>query len=355
MKKHLLIAGGLAAMSTTAFGTVSRMNALQQDTAKGSYYISDTRNVFRTAGSLNETKNYAVIEGARTDGGFFRSHGSFNYGLYLGDTTYGNLNGDGTNTPASMDLFLAGDAGMSWGARLGYTSYTTEATGASAAEGSSFDLGLSAEVAGANIWLNFVPGSTEKSTAGSATETEHNSDMNVGVTYGLGGWTAFFEYESDGGNKSTGNDFASTTMTIGAGRTSEGANGSKMYTDIKLVMGDKDDGRNEATSRAENAESMTIPITVGFEAAATSWLTLRGSISQSLYGSRTCSGNCLVASTTTTTEISASSTQLAAGASFNFGALQVDGDVSIVDGSNVAPRSSWDRAFTGNLSMHYWF
>ena len=46
MKKHIVVAAGLAVLSTGAFATVARMSALNQ-TAQGSYYIQDERNAFQ--------------------------------------------------------------------------------------------------------------------------------------------------------------------------------------------------------------------------------------------------------------------------------------------------------------------
>ena len=90
MKKSVLIATGLAVLSTSAYATKARMSALGQDEGLGSYYMGDTRNVFRNPADLNYTKNYMVAEWgqdagtANAEGGFFRELGAFNYGVYLG-------------------------------------------------------------------------------------------------------------------------------------------------------------------------------------------------------------------------------------------------------------------------------
>src|SRR6056300_1577489 len=92
MKKSVLIATGLAVLSTSAYATKARMSALGQDSALGSYYMGDTRNVFRNPADLNSTKNYMVAEfgdngtgnNPNAEGGFFREMGAFNYGVYLG-------------------------------------------------------------------------------------------------------------------------------------------------------------------------------------------------------------------------------------------------------------------------------
>ena len=50
MKKHIVVAAGLAVLSTGAFATKARMTALNQDASQGSFYIQDERNAFRSAG-----------------------------------------------------------------------------------------------------------------------------------------------------------------------------------------------------------------------------------------------------------------------------------------------------------------
>ena len=62
MKKHIAIAAGLAVLSTSAFATKARMNALGQGDDRGSFYIQDSRNVFRNASEVNNMTNYVVTE-----------------------------------------------------------------------------------------------------------------------------------------------------------------------------------------------------------------------------------------------------------------------------------------------------
>jgi len=141
MKKTLVVAAGLAVLSTSAFATKSRMTALNQDSGRGSYYIDDERNAFRTAGSFGG--NYVYVEhgasaasgvGGTAEGGFFREGSSMSYGLYLNSSEHGQLASaagtvtvEGVNVPvaidpARVDLFLKLNSGMNWGVRLGYES-----------------------------------------------------------------------------------------------------------------------------------------------------------------------------------------------------------------------------------------
>lgn len=145
MKKQVIIATGLAVLSTSAWATKARMDAFGQDSERGSFYIQDTRNIFRNAAHVNTFKNYVVTEwgtanagtadsvGApAAEGGFFREMGAFSYGVYLGNNNDAEegvrggagYTGAGTVTTGvagladqdnAIDLFFGGDMGVQWG------------------------------------------------------------------------------------------------------------------------------------------------------------------------------------------------------------------------------------------------
>ena len=66
----------------------------------------------------------SAVPAASAEGGFFRSHGAMNYGLYFNSDAHGNVV-DGISAlveAARVDLLVGGDAGLNWGLRLGYES-----------------------------------------------------------------------------------------------------------------------------------------------------------------------------------------------------------------------------------------
>ena len=150
MRKQIAIAAGLAALSTSAWATKARLQALGQDVNYGSLYYSDSRSVFKNPAYVNEYNNYVVTEwGTDTtntadgdatpsaEGGFFKSAGSINYGFYFGnendsanalrDGAVAEVAAFGDTLFASKDnvleVFIGGDAGIQWG-----TSKITEDT-----------------------------------------------------------------------------------------------------------------------------------------------------------------------------------------------------------------------------------
>jgi hypothetical protein len=312
MKKTLVVAAGLAVLSTSAFASKARMAALNQDSGLGSYYMEDERNAFRMAGSFSG--NYAYLEhgtnGAAGDaeGGFFREGNSMSYGLYLNSSEHGQLASSSTGAaPARLDLFLRSNSGMNWGVRLGYETINIDATDE---DGSAFDLSVNGELAGANVWFTYVPATdTLSGSAG------NEADMSLGATYGYGDHTLFAEYSSEGGVD--GAD-AEATIRVGAGRTMSTDSGMFFY-DVTLES-ISNEGNDEDVSK------LALPVTFGFESQATSWLTWRASIQQSLFGSRDTDGD----------KSSARTTTVGAGASLTWGNLRIDGTLAGIVNTSAA-------------------
>jgi len=368
MKKTLVVAAGLAVLSTSAFASKARMAALNQDSALGSYYIEDTRNVWRSAGAFSG--NYVIVEhgtnvldaagdvqSATAEGGFFREGSMFNYGLYLNSTdTYGNV-ADLTTVDGLVgraDLFLASNSGMKWGVRLGYErlsadeGFDTDEDGTSDVakniDISGIDLSLNAELGGANVWLSFTPGTDRLMDLGSTAANqaaglwEQESDMRIGLTYDYSDHTLFAEYASNGGENDSVDGVTDTTDTettfrVGAGRTMSTDSGMFFYDISYVSVSNRGLEKDAALSR--------VPVTFGFEAQATSWLQWRVSIQQSLFGSVT------QVNGTEKDDASFRTTTVGAGASLTWGNLQIDGTlVGLANKSAGALSSSTDDGTT---------
>jgi len=149
MKKQLTVALGLAVLATPVFASKARLQALGED-SYGSAYINDNRNIWLNAAQINNHKDLVTYEfggnvnqdsaaNARGEGGVYKAHGNFVYGVHFGGasntgnglraaaglvdvavtggTPSATATGDEEN---NIDLFIGGDAGMKWGANLGY-------------------------------------------------------------------------------------------------------------------------------------------------------------------------------------------------------------------------------------------
>lgn len=393
MKKKIAIVLGLALMTTSAWATKARMDALGQDDGRGSHYISDTRNVFRNAAHVNHAKNYVVTEwgtaaSETAEGGFFREMGAFSYGVYLGSelgsteseaqggtislggqsftSTTGSANF--TNRSNDLHLFFGGDMGVEWGARLNYSKNTNKVATAGIAEEKTSSLGLGFGIvmgdleASVNLDLSEKFEGDNSSTATDGNKWEADTGMNVNVAYGFGSWTAFVEYDKRGGEytaeatPSAKDEYSSTEMVVGVGHTKEVSSSARIYTDIEYKSSKKT--LKIGTSSEGEIKYSRIPLTVGFEADANSWLTLRGSISQNLPVAGKVERKDAGATTKSEQTVQAT-TDVAAGATLNFGKLKVDGMI----GTSNTTRSSTttesgilalDNLLT-QVAVHYWF
>lgn len=357
MKKTLVIAS-LAVLSTSAFASKARMEALGQ--GQVSRYILDTRSVFLNPAMVNEQKNYIITEwgtanyGADTDaapraeGGFFREMGTFTYGLYLGNNDqrldHGATFLDQTN---GLDLFLGGDMGVKWGARVHYANAKDE-TGAVNKKHNALGLGLGAEMGDAEAYLNVDL--ADKSTGGAAAahESKLKPSYTVGGSYKFAGWSFFAEYDMSKLEENTGTAATTKdkTILVGAGRVHEINPTARLITDLTLSM-------NTEETAAGKEKTNKLPATLGMEVDATSWLVLRGSVAQNIIFGET-------KNTAGKKATIPNSTTVNAGATLNFGKLKVDGMI----GNTAASRAgtvgtkegvlSTDNLLT-RVAVSYWF
>lgn len=379
MKRNVLVIAGLAVLSTNAFASKARVQALGQDANRGSEYIADSRNVFRNPAALNETKNYLVTEwgtaansdannAPRAEGGFFREMGAFNYGLYLGN--------DGTNNAArtgaagaflpqdnALDLFIAGDMGVKWGARLHYAGSKDEATNAGITKkNTAYGIGLGVVAGAIEGYANVDISDKSEGAALAADEWKLKPSYLVGGSFTWTDYTFFASYENTKAEQNLAG--VATTpkfseIVVGAGRTMEINPTARVFGDLSLHMATSSDRALVAGGAvvAGKTKMNTLPLTIGMEADATSWLTLRGSVSQNIFLNQTKNpaGRKVTNANTTT---------VAAGATLNFGKLKVDGLIGTSDASRAGTVAANDGTNAGTLTtdnlltrvaVSYWF
>ena len=340
MKKKILIATGVAVLTTSVFATTARMEALGQDGSKGSFYMMDTRNVFRNAAHINQMKDYMALETSNglasersAEGSFFRENGDFSYGVALGDTV-GNYNSEMTGTGFTEEknrlrLFIGGDMGVEWGASLYYSKSKDEAN---TTENSAMGLGLGMSMGDIEAYANVdLKNEAEKGTD----KFEADTGFNVGASYRWSGYTFFADYVSGGAETtiaSVKGEADRNSMTVGVGRIHELSSTARLNMDLSYATTTTGNGANEVKTTA-------LPLTIGFEADANSWLALRGSVSQNIFiGDTETAGK----------KATNGSTKVSGGATLNFGKLKVDAML----GNRT---SSTGGEEIGELGLHYWF
>lgn len=272
----------------------------------------------------------------KAKGGFLKSHGDWTYGVYLGNesNTSALLRGVATGAYAAaasaaggdhmldgadnqLDLFFGkkGSA-FDWAVNLVYTSDEDKSSNA---EDKAHAIRFGAVAKKWNAFLNLSTGSEAKKTSdlsatsvgaltGVNSET-HEFDGKLGIHIGgayevsegmkVYGFAKKFDWDQKDSaatrTTTTGNttidglllnrgqqgtvEGGFLTYAVGVGRVHDFGDGKFFvnaeyrHKSIELKFATK-----------EEAENVMVPVTFGYEVKATEWLTLRGSISQNLYG-----------------------------------------------------------------------
>lgn len=333
MKKQVAIAMGVAVLSTSAFASKARLEALGQD-ANGSFYVDDVRSVFLNPAQLNYHKDFVTIEFGeaqvsqdsastpRAEGGVFKADGNMVYGLYFNsasNTANSQRNAamnDGDTDDVvpeqnNTDFFIAGDAGVQWGVRLTYGSYENEQNGAD--QKSDVARGTVGVITGdLEAYLNFSLGNTAES---GDQEFEGKTSFDIGASYNMGDYDLIAQVATTNAEDEDGEEFTGETLKLGAARTyklNDRANAwvSAFYVNSKV--------NNEFTTTGDGENSSSyVPLVVAIEVMAKEWLTLRGSVYHEVFGNNENDDGETVSRTNTTS--------IQAGAGLTWGDLTLDG------------------------------
>lgn len=366
MKRQLAIALGLAVVTTSAFASKARLESLGQGD-NGSQYIDDNRSIFLNAAHLNHHKDFVTVEvGSNTtavdagedsndnptqpqmEGGVFKSSGNMVYGIYFGDEAddsnglramaLGACNAGACDAGEKnvVSFFVAGDAGVQWGAGLTYDSTKVEGAGATATddvETSAMRARLGAISGNIDAFLNL--GLTNTAEDG-AQEFEGKLSYDAGLGYNLGGdATAMLRIQHLSAEEAKSKDtVAMNNMHIGVAKEYKLNDKSNLWLsgfykmDKKECEADSGSGGGTFATFCESGEEITetyLPVTVSLEVQALDWLAVRGFISQDVLVSETDDGN---------NKSTRNSRSHGVGASFVYGDLSIDGSL-LLGGSDT--------------------
>lgn len=371
MKRQLTVALGLAVLATPAFATKARLQGLGED-IYGSFYVNDARNIWLNPAQINNHKDMVTFEWGdnnntadqastpRAEGGIHKAYGNLVYGVHFGSASNtanqlrmagGLLSVDGGDATANanegnnVDLFVGGDAGIKWGANLGYNRTKDEAAD-SRSEGLRSRLGVIMGDTQVYANINLINNAKaafatdDPATITGTAKFEGKLGYQVGAIHALDGNTFTvdfrqFDAESEisaapipGGKK----DHTIKQAIAGVGRVTRLNDKANLFTKVTFQWADAKNKQATANTAScdlspffcEKYETMRVPVVVGIEVDATSWLTARMSVSQAVWGTekankeeRTIRNNTLVN----------------AGMTLNFGELSIDGLVSNSDGT----------------------
>lgn len=340
MKKQLIAIAGLAILSTPAFATKARMIALGENINDniGSLYFSDSRNIFQNAAYANDYKDMIIMEwganGAanavapkadsdktpQAEGGFLKSAGNYVYGLYLGaESPYTNeirsysrsIINDSFHQDNQIDAFFAGESAVlgKWGVNGTYSNSKNDSQNAKQSSASiRFGMIKNKTEAFANIALKNEASIQSLTGANPTTPTpvagkdefEGKRGFELGATQDLDvvkvfGYVRHATWRSDANSVNVGPNGSYTAYTgkfdgtywlyqVGAGKELKVNDKSTLFFKAEYLNFLR---TVKAVSGADNGAKVEIndyrvPVTVGLEYDAASWLTLRGSVVQNL-------------------------------------------------------------------------
>lgn len=349
MKRQLTVALGLAVLATPVFASKARLQALGED-AYGSSYINDNRNIWLNAAQINNHKDLVTYEfggnvtndgaaDSRGEGGVYKTMGNMVYGVHFGGASNtANLMRAGSgltgaNEDNNVDVFVGGDAGLKWGANLGYAKTADEGSNLSA---ESMRTRLGVIMGDTQVYANINLINNAKGDNATTAKFEGDMGYQLGVIHAWDGNTLFADYRSfdaEGTLGTTKGDLSSKQLYVGIGRVERLNDKTNLFAKAQYLMADSENDNSGIIPgqcaggnlfACDEAKTSQVPVTFGIETEATSWLTLRASVSQTIWGTQEVNN----------TESSVKdSTAINAGATLKFGELSVDGVIGNNDGA----------------------
>ena len=371
MKNYLTLALALTVVSAPAFASTARLEALGEST-NGSYYVDDFRDIFLNPAQIVHYKKKLELElGSNTlavpnstahmtpQGGFTNTFGDYTYGIYMnnnsdrtnriigGANTLGHAMGaitTGNNfvgPDSTVEVFFAGEMGVNWGVSVFYTGNNSRGTAStsnfdnhSTVNSTSHLLGarLGVETGSLNVFGLVGLSEDAKIDDAASNEIKGHFSWDLSATYKMDAFTWIARTQQYGADLNIGGAAAGTIEDrnhlygLGLGYKRDVTKSINLFARIEAdyFMNSNRDGGTEVTP---TDKMWNVPLVLAAEAQALSWLTIRGSISNSLFGQENY-GNVRNNLQGTTT--------VAAGLGLTFGDIQIDGLVATNGASNPA-------------------
>lgn len=355
--KNLLVLAALTVAVSPAFASKARYGALGN-----SYHITDTQSIFVNPVHMHKVGSFATFElgqpsssatAEKAEGGFLMNSSWGMWGAYIGhrsetvtefvsgiNTRLTGLSSDGLllTEQNPLDLFFGGDmAGMKWGTYLHYSNSKTDTAtatvnGANAkvsTAGAGFGLG------GDNWDAYLRVGLMGKSEAVASTPAAFNAELKQKGLYSVGGgyWMEnnyffghFLTAKGEFSSIQPTTDIEKTEYQVGVVNNNPVAGGNVFYGVSYLNNEVKRDSSASSTKESKSR----LPVVIGMEVDAASWLVLRGSVTQAVLLGE----NKAPTAAAEKSEL-VNSTTVAAGAGIKFGKLTLDGLISHTAGPNT--------------------
>lgn len=333
MKKILVAAALTMAAAPAAMASKARVEALAN-----SRHVLDFQTAFDRPYQFMALSEQATIEWGQTgdtvptnphaEGGFVKRHGDDSaFGLYFGrrsadfSEVIDTVNGGGANLlkeQNGLNFFYASKmAEWTWGATLKYSNGKDDA----ANEAKVSSMGVAVAASNGTWDFELVQGFTGKSE-NAAAEVESKGLTNITVGYHMSPEMEFYAnakmVKVEGGGALAGQEIEKNSYKVGMVNTlSKSEEGNFFY------------GVEVASNKTKDVEeSLTLPVYMGVEHNAASWLVLRASVAQNVILNETkddASGD----------KEDLDSTAMAAGVGIKFGKSLIDATFTQTDAGTI--------------------
>lgn len=322
MKKVMLFAA-VSMMSASVFASKARVTALQNSQTVSYDFqdlfekpnrmmsLSDQVSFEWGSPSISYTGNTAGSS-PNSEGGFFRSFGSSKLGAYIGrqstnftlltsggalaaigsqiGTQWATASGRYLDNP--LNIFYATKMGdMNFGASLYYANSSRKTTSQQSKNAQALIVGLSDEVWEVTSTLS-LGAQVKDETTGTATtgdQIKGDSGLRLAGHYTMGTTRVYADYSTLSGTASTSSGNSTTkdgklgisAYNLGVESFIKGDGTHFFYGIAYSAYNEAQTGSSHQANGAKY-ETARMPLTLGVEAEASSWMTLRGAISQSI-------------------------------------------------------------------------
>ncbi len=394
MKKLLMIAA-LASLSSPAFASKARVNALGN-----ADHLVDAQTAFDNPSYLTLLPDYVTMEAGQTnntatpanwadvatnaaaptaEGGFTQSSGDAKWGFYMGrkspftQSVRKNFGFLGQENPIELQYAMKGP--MAWGVAFNYSSADKKSTSQKQSAmglrlGATTDmweayavvgLGSTADGIGAagtalladnNGDGAFSAGETQAYVVDTAAKYKGTTGFKVGGAYKMDSLRVYAKYYMDGAKIDTpataalnGSEFTASQLDVGVLDITKLDAGNWFYGVGYQMF----ESKNKLTAGETKITNSYLPFIAGLEYDAASWMTLRGSVSQNVLLGSTKTDDGAGAAVDQANTV-ANNTKVAAGIGLKFNKWAIDGSWAAATSGTVNT-----TALMTNLGLTYSF
>lgn len=360
MKKLLLIAT-MALAATPAMASKARLTALAN-----SAHLGDTRSVITNPGNIMKYGDWLTFEmgstvaqnmntaqtisSPRAEGGFTRGMGDSRFGFYLGNTPTWmyefRQSGYLYDENPIMLMYGAKAGDLNWGAALLYSNSDIKSANRKQSA-TGLQAGVQADVWSAALTVGLANTYESTPTTGSKVEFKGTNAIDASAKYVMDTMTFHAQIYMNGGKETTAGvdtkDYKKTDYTVGVVNSMK-SEGTDFFYGAKLLMSET----KQDVATTSKTTYTKLPVHIGLEAPATSWMVIRGSVVQNfLLGStKTETGGAGDADTIT------NDTTVNGGVGLTFGKLTVDGTLAAATSTTAALDGN---SFMANAALTYKF